>query len=377
MMGVRRYGIKEKARNKIFESAQILIDYSIKNKFVLCNKFYEDLENIKLQKNNDINKDIPLRLRNYIKRIYSDRIKKKQAKFDTSYFLKPYNKNLKDSKNIDNFDINFHSENITEYRKRLLEDVLKSETLDIKIFIKKIEDKNLSYEDIDKELFCYLKDGLFKEALYYGRYYDLRTYLIKDVKKKLDQLTKDYKEDGTDEQLTKEEKEKTLENSYRLIDKALKKSDIPQNIKDKITLLQNNVLGTTRYKTELLKQLQENNLNQIAINKYNQRYYLNLFDYLVGYFELLYGLEIRLKELKYFDDGFSAKYKIKIDDESMAQWYQFYKNYAKDRYKSSALHSVYCSYLHNIKNITLSCYKKIFKATQLQKEILPIYVLPI
>ena len=376
-MGVRKYGIKEKARNKIFESAQILIDYSIKNKFVLCNKFYEDLENIKLQKNNDINKDIPLRLRNYIKRIYSDRIKKKQAKFDTSYFLKPYNKNLKDSKNIDNFDINFHSENITEYRKRLLEDVLKSETLDIKIFIKKIEDKNLSYEDIDKELFCYLKDGLFKEALYYGRYYDLRAYLIKDVKKKLDQLTKDYKEDGTDEQLTKEEKEKALENSYRLIDKALKKSDIPQSIKDKITLLQNNVLSTTRYKTELLKQLQENNLNQIAINKYNQRYYLNLFNCLVEYFELLYGLEIRLKELKYFDDGFSAKYKIKIDDESMAQWYQFYKNYAKDRYKSSALHSVYCSYLHNIKNITLSCYKKIFKATQLQKEILPIYVLPI
>jgi len=213
-----------------------------------------------------------------------------------------------------------------------------------------------------------------------------------DINRELDNLTKDYKAYGTDEALTEEEKYKALHNTYKNIKKSFIKiitnnregkiyaDSIKRSINDNIEELENKILGgkTSRYKTELLNLMENERLNQISKNDKGEYYYKNLFKILVDYYNLLEEYQAKNEELKWIDDGISAKYvneEILLKDKNKKSWYEFYK-IVKDKYKRNNLYSVYFSFLHNTKKISFEILKKIFRVTKLTQTPIKIYSIP-
>lgn len=366
----------------VIASAYELIRYAKNSDIVISSYFLEDLENIQsVQEINEESRYICDNMRNYMQKVWRAEDSYEEIEKNTFYILRNHSRCKSKYEQL-NKEFQENNFKLTTREQIIFNKISKTE-FNIDIIIKEMMNRTLNseqhgiYECINHVLFDNMKESGIKSILFNGRYKDIRNYIIKLIKTKLDEVTKDYKDSGTDESLTKEQKKDTLYNSYKLINQALKISNIPQQVADKITLLQNDILSTQRYQTELLHQLKENCLNQVSINSEGKRYYTNLYHFLVEYFELLSGLVVNLKELKYLDDGISAKYHILISDEDMAQWYMFYKDFAKDRYKSVALHQVYFSFLNNTENIQPTLYKKIFKTSKLQNDILPINTLPL
>ena len=213
-----------------------------------------------------------------------------------------------------------------------------------------------------------------------------------DINRELDNLTKDYKTYGTDEALTEEEKYKALHNTYKNIKKSFIKvmlnnreeklysDSIIKSINDNIEELENKILGgdTPRYKTELLKLMKNERLNQISKNDKGEYYYTNLFKILVNYYNLLGEYQTKIEELKWIDDGISAKYEneeILLQNRNKKRWYEFYK-IVKDKYKRNNFYSVYFSFLYNTEKISFKILKKIFRVTKLTQNPIKIYSIP-
>ncbi|QOP42986.1 hypothetical protein FJR45_03070 [Sulfurimonas sediminis] len=218
--------------------------------------------------------------------------------------------------------------------------------------------------------------------------YELQT--VKDnIQLELNNITKDYNDYGTDEELSQDEKIDALYNTYENISEATTKvitrsgkikilhKSILHHLNDCIYKLQNDILGAGRYKTELLNMMKKEGLNQIAKNDKGQYHYVNLFKILVNYYDLLREYKAIVNELKWLDDGITAGYER--EDKlayNKAIWYKFYK-VAKEKYKQGHLYSVYFSFVYNTKKISFSFLKKAFRTQNTQYKTLNIFQLPI
>jgi len=239
---------------------------------------------------------------------------------------------------------------------------------------------NNTYELIEKS-FAIVKEELIEYVLVIAK---------KDIETNLANVTKDYQIIGTDAQLTEDEKRDALYNTFNNIEKSLTTihqdsfTDIMSlnQMKDSITNALNQIRGDTRTRhyTELLILMRKSGLNQISRNEKGQYHYVGLFKILVDYYDLLGGFKANLENLKYLDDTLTnSRNKLLningIKSYRMNKWYDFYK-IAKNKYKKKNLYSVYFSYLHNTKSITLKMFKKIFKVAKLQEDTINIYHLP-